>query len=189
VITTAMNNRIKTPTSRTARSGHDTLVSDRESRLESLIRQEHDNLRRFAFRLVSDDGDDVLQEAYLRVFRYWPRFDPSRGSPISWLYRIVYNEAVSDLRRKRRRPITSEKEAVSAGDAQMLANNRLDLAAALAELSPDHRAVVLLVDWLGFPYSEAAAILGVPEGTVSSRLNHARARVRANWRPMGTESR
>ncbi len=135
--------------------------------------------RRLAFRLLGDSGrmDDVLQEAYVRAFRALPRF---RGdsSLETWLYRIVYNACVDDLRRRR------EHETLEEWDDRLVATpaepeERLDLAAALASLPPELRAVVLLIDAEGLSYVEAATVLGAPAGTIASRLNRARAHLQA----------
>ena len=142
--------------------------------------QRHDLAhRRLAFRLLGDSGrmDDVLQEAYARAFRALPRF---RGdsSLETWLYRIVYNACVDDLRRRR------EHETLDEWDDRLAANRtdieeRLDLAAALASLPPELRAVVLLIDAEGLGYAEAADVLGVPPGTVASRLSRARSHLQS----------
>ena len=135
--------------------------------------------RRLAFRLLGDSGrmDDVLQEAYVRAFRALPRF---RGdsSLETWLYRIVYNACIDDLRRRR------EHETLEEWDDRLVAaptepEERLDLAAALASLPPELRAVVLLVDAEGLSYAEAADVLGAPAGTIASRLNRARSHLQA----------
>ena len=135
--------------------------------------------RRLAFRLLGDSGrmDDVLQEAYVRAFRALPRF---RGdsSLETWLYRIVHNACVDDLRRRR------EHETLEEWDDRLVATpaepeERLDLAAALASLPPELRAVVLLIDAEGLSYVEAATVLGAPAGTIASRLNRARAHLQA----------
>ncbi|MDX6482087.1 MAG: polymerase sigma-70 factor, subfamily [Gaiellaceae bacterium] len=130
--------------------------------------------RRLAFRLLGDGDrmDDVLQEAYTRAFRALPRF---RGdsSLETWLYRIVYNACVDDLRRHRAHETLDEwDERLAATPAET--DERLDLAAALASLPPELRAVVLLVDAEGLSYAEAADVLGAPAGTIASRLNRAR---------------
>jgi RNA polymerase sigma-70 factor (ECF subfamily) len=135
--------------------------------------------RRLAFRLLGDNGrmDDVLQEAYARAFRALPRF---RGdsSLETWLYRIVYNACIDDLRRRR------EHETLEEWDDRLVAaptapEERLDLAAALASLPPELRVVVLLVDAEGLSYAEASVVLGAPAGTIASRLNRARSHLQA----------
>ena len=151
---------------------------DADSFIE-LVKRDDVSHRRLAFRLLGDGDrmDDVLQEAYVRAFRALPRF---RGdsSLETWLYRIVYNACVDDLRRHR------EHETLEEWDERLVAaptepEERLDLAAALASLPPELRAVVLLVDAEGLSYAEAADVLGAPAGTIASRLNRARSHLQA----------
>jgi RNA polymerase sigma-70 factor (ECF subfamily) len=142
-----------------------------------LLRAADESHRRLAFRLLGDrqSMDDVLQEAYVRAFRALPQF---RGGSAfgTWLYRIVYNACLDELRRSRREVALGELPGEdSPGDIE----DRLDLEAALAALPPELRAVVLLVDAEGLSYDEAAEVLGVAPGTIGSRLNRARAALRA----------
>jgi RNA polymerase sigma-70 factor (ECF subfamily) len=147
------------------------------------IVKEHDRaLRSLAFRLLGNehDMDDALQDAYEKAFRALPGF---RGHAAvgTWLYRIVYTTCIDHLRRRRRvQPVEDVAEAQTAptDDPGDVIGRRQAVAAALAALSPEHRAVVLLVDHQGLDYGEAASILGVPLGTVGSRLSVARAAVR-----------
>src|SRR5262249_18666704 len=113
----------------------------------------------------------------VRAFRALPRF---RGdsSLETWLYRIVYNACIDDLRRRR------EHETLEEWDDRLTAapvdtEERLDLAAALASLPPELRAVVLLLDAEALSYAEASEILGAPAGTIASRLNRARSHLQA----------
>jgi RNA polymerase sigma-70 factor, ECF subfamily len=137
--------------------------------------------RRLAFRLLGDAHrmDDVLQEAYARAYRALPRF--RGGASLStWLYRIVYNACLDDLRRSgARKEVSLEEWRESGAERTDDLAERLDLEAALAALPIDLRAVVLLVDAEELSYDEAAEILGVPAGTVASRLNRARGALRA----------
>jgi RNA polymerase sigma-70 factor (ECF subfamily) len=147
-------------------------------------------LRRLAYRVLGDpDGmDDALQEAYVRAFRALPRFrgDARIGT---WLFRITYNACLDELARKRKVthvPLDELVEQASAGPKPGEAYGaRAELASAFAALSEDERAVVFLVDVEGFDYSGAAQILGVPVGTVASRLNRARGTLRSALRPVG----
>lgn len=151
----------------------------------ALVRAHDDRLRGLAYKLLGDPDrmDDALQEAYLRAFVSLPRF---RGEAAvgSWLYRIVYNACIDELRRGNRRPEpvdTSDaawdgpasrpdpESVVSAADATVRA---------LASLPVDQRVAVVLVDGEGFDNLTAARILGVAPGTVASRLARARARLR-----------
>jgi RNA polymerase sigma-70 factor (ECF subfamily) len=125
--------------------------------------------------------DDALQEAYLRAYRALPRF---RGEATfgTWLYRIAYNVCLEELARSQRvRLVPLEGATEPSGhqaDVAETVSARSGLALALAALPPEDRAVVLLVDAQGFDYRAAGEVLGVPEGTIASRLSRARASLR-----------
>jgi RNA polymerase sigma-70 factor, ECF subfamily len=148
-----------------------------------LIRHYDRGLRALAYRLLGDRDrmDDALQEAYVKAFRALPRF---RGESKlgTWLYRIAYNACLDELERSRRLvqlPLDDlgERAAPTIDPVEAAAAHR-DLEAALGSLSPEERAAVLLVDADGFDYRDAAEILGVPAGTIASRLNRARTALR-----------
>jgi RNA polymerase sigma-70 factor (ECF subfamily) len=149
----------------------------------AVIRHYDPGLRALAYRLLGDRDrmDDALQEAYVKAFRTLPRFrgDSRLGT---WLYRIVYNACVDEIERSRRVvQLPLEEETARAGtwaEPGEVVPRRRDLVDALAGLPPEDRAAVLLVDAQGFDYREAAGVLGIPEGTVASRLNRARATLR-----------
>lgn len=150
------------------------------SRFQGLIERHEPRLRRLAFGVLTDKSrvDDVLQEAFIRAFRKLPdRFENERQEA-AWLYRIVYRCCLNELRSTRRRrempaPV-DEEQAAPAGEP----SDSLWVASALAALPADQRAVVLLVDLLGFDYETAASILRAPRGTIAWRLNVARSRLR-----------
>lgn len=147
-----------------------------------LIRRDEPRLRALAFRLLGDrdEADDALQDAYVRAYRALGAF---RGdsSFSTWIYRITYNTCVDALRRRR---VSSSldsgwsEEPDTCPEPGQIASDRADLSAALAALPPGHRAAVLLVDAEGYGYEEASTILGVPVGTIASRLSRARASLR-----------
>ncbi|HEY3186891.1 MAG TPA: sigma-70 family RNA polymerase sigma factor [Solirubrobacteraceae bacterium] len=148
----------------------------------ALIERHDRSLRRLAFRLLGDRDrmDDALQEAYIRAFRSLPRFR-ARSAPATWLYRIVYNACIDELRRAHAQsaaPLDVAPEAASEQDVADLVVGRSALAEALAALPPEQRAAVLLVDGDGFDYRAAAEVLGVEVGTVASRLSRARSALR-----------
>jgi RNA polymerase sigma-70 factor, ECF subfamily len=151
--------------------------------------QPHDRaLRALAYRLVGDRDlmDDVLQEVYLKAFRALPSLR-GREALAGWLYRIVYNASMDMLRRRRKVPQVALDDLPErpdpAPDPAEVAAGRRDLAEALEALPPAMRAAVLLVDAEGLSYEEAGAIIGVPPGTVASRLSRARVVLR---RALGT---
>jgi len=142
--------------------------------------REHDRrLRALAYRMLGDRDrmDDVLQDAYTSAFRSYERFRGESGAG-TWLYRIVYNACLDDLRRRRPDPVRLEETDEVTADHADTAAHRADLASALASLRPEHRAAVLLVDADGFTYAEAARICDVQEGTIASRLSEARRALR-----------
>lgn len=156
----------------------------------AVLRHYDSRLRALAFRLLGDSDltDDVLQEAYVKAYRALPRF---RGEADlgTWLYRIAYNACMDELRRGRREDLPlemAERAASPGGDPGERAGEAAALSDALAALPAQDRAAVLLVDRDGLPYARAAEVLGVPAGTVASRLNRARAALRAALEEVGS---
>lgn len=170
---------------------------DRQAQRERFVEavREHDRgLRALAYRLLGDrdEMDDVLQESYLRAYRNLEAFrgDAALGT---WLYRITYNACMDRLRASRRERAFSLEECddhprdtVWDDDPATVSERRVDLASALAALAPEQRAAVILVDVQGYDYATTADILGIPAGTLASRLHSARAILR---RSLDLESR
>jgi len=151
-------------------------ASSPRRRFENLLDRHESRLRRVAYGMLGDANrvDDVLQEAFLKAYRKLPGAFDSVQAESAWLYRIVHNCCLDELRRRRRRPeVVGLVERAADTD-----HDSLVVAGALAQLNEQSRAVVLLVDLIGFDYETAAAALGVPRGTVASRLNSARAQLR-----------
>jgi RNA polymerase sigma-70 factor, ECF subfamily len=125
----------------------------------------------------ADDALDATQEALLLIARKIHTFD-GRARFTTWCYRVATNAALDEARRRNRRPLAtetlSEPVADGPGDDSRVAD-RLDLDAALGRLSPDYRAAVALRDIVGMDYAEIADVLGVPAGTVRSRISRGRA--------------
>lgn len=149
-----------------------------------IVRHYDDRLRALAFRLLEDRDamDDALQEAYVKAFRSLNSFK-GKSSLGTWLYRITYNSCIDELRRREKViPFTNrdgaDLEVSDPGDAMGAADIRADLASAMSALPPDQRAAVALVDAEGFTYDEASRVLGIPPGTVASRVSRARAALR-----------
>lgn len=148
-----------------------------------LIRLHDPRCRALAARLLGDahGTDDALQDAYCRGFTNLRGF---RGDAkfATWLFRIVYNSCM-DLHRARARlvPVAGEEiddlVAPLVDPAEVVERRHL-LRAALAGLSAEQRAAVVLVDLLGLDYQAAAGVLGVAVGTIGSRLSTARAALR-----------
>lgn len=118
------------------------------------------------------DADDAVQETLIRAWKALPRF---RGdaSFSTWLYRICLN-AISDQRARRARgggtPLDDVAEPADPRDAIVERELSGDLQRALAALDETYRTAVILYDVLGRSYAEIGDVLGVPEGTVKSRI-------------------
>jgi RNA polymerase sigma-70 factor, ECF subfamily len=127
----------------------------------------------------AEDAEDAVQATFVRAFRALPRF---RGdsAPRTWLYRIATNEALGLLRRRKPLPEWTE-EIPGAPDGAGAVVERLAVRAALARLSPEHRAVLVLRLWEELSYGEIAAVLGISLSAVKMRLNRAREQFRRQY--------
>ena len=170
------------------------LVQAREARDRARFEEEAlthaDQLYRIALRLTGSPtaAEDLVQEAYLRAFRSWRSFTPGTNLP-AWLATILRNVNLDAVRKQNRRP---KQESIDEQGDYYLYNrlseapeqpqdevlDRLGGAGAIvdsmADLPPAFREVVVLVDIGEFSYADAAGILGVPIGTVMSRLYRGR---------------
>ncbi|MFM7718200.1 MAG: sigma-70 family RNA polymerase sigma factor [Actinomycetota bacterium] len=143
------------------------------------------------------DAEDLLQETTLRAFRGFAGFEDGTNVR-AWLYRILTNTFINDYRRRQRQPVTiSEEEApewfvherLGPDGAEPSAEQEVldripdaDVTAALEALPDAFRIAVLLADVEGFSYREIAEMVGVPIGTVMSRLHRGRKALReALW--------
>jgi RNA polymerase sigma-70 factor (ECF subfamily) len=146
--------------------------------------------RYVAARIGAEAADDLAAETFLVAFRKRRTFDAARGAVRPWLYGIA-THLVSGHRRGLSRMLAAFRrlrppaEEVEAGPEDRVptkvdaANVRGPLAAALAGLSAGDRDVLLLIAVAGLSYEEVAESLGIPPGTVGSRLNRARKQVKA----------
>jgi len=129
--------------------------------------------------MTGDDADaaDACQEALMAIVRGLPRFD-GRSAFGTWAYRVTTNACLDELRRRRRRPEPGlpegAAEVASALDHEEASATRVDLDRALQSLPADYRAAVVLRDVCGLSYDEIAQTLGIPAGTVRSRIARGR---------------
>lgn len=149
-----------------------------------IVRRYRDRLWAVAIRTMGDPDEaaDALQDALISAMRHADSF---RGEALlsTWLHRIVVNACLDRLRRRAARPTVGlpddDHSPLVRADHDEYAERELaaDVHAALATLSHDQRAAVVLVDIEGYPVDEAAAMLDVPSGTVKSRCARARAKL------------
>lgn len=150
-----------------------------------LIKPAIPGLRRYANALVRNaaEADDLVQDCLERAVARWGQ-RRADGDTRSWLYSILHNLAVSRWRTLRRRGAMTTIETV---DPALLAEPpdqeqgiaRSDILRALDRLPEEYRAAILLVTVEELSYADAARVLGVPIGTVMSRLSRGRARLAA----------
>ncbi|MEU1148239.1 RNA polymerase sigma factor [Streptomyces sp. NPDC005863] len=148
-----------------------------------------DSVYRYAARRLGlEAAEDLMADTFITAFRQRHRYDPARADARAWLFGIATNLIGRHRRAEARRfkalarvpsPVPHEEPVADRAVARAgAAGVRMDLAAALAGLSARHRDVVLLVAWADLSYEEAAQALGVPVGTVRSRLHRARSALR-----------
>lgn len=161
--------------------------------LDSLLRRHQARLSALCRRLTGDpsDGADATQETMVRIVRSLARFD-GRATFVTWSHRVAVNVCLDELRRRRRRGVTVAFDESTAGPAPdgMAPVGRgsdvdgdpsggiaahLDVDRALRALPPEFRIPVVLRDLAGLSYAEIADELGVPIGTVRSRIARGRA--------------
>ncbi len=136
-----------------------------------------------------EDALDCAQEAMLRVWRALGSYR-KQASFTTWLYRVVTNTCLDSLRKKKIRPSISLDALTDMGfspqddsaDPSFHAEStarKQTLHESIRELQPDMRAALILRDVQGFSYEEVAAILDTPLGTIKSRINRAREKLRS----------
>jgi RNA polymerase sigma factor (sigma-70 family) len=165
-----------------------------EKEKQSIFNQEfmpHINaMYNFAYRLTldSDDAKDLLQDTYLKAYRFIDSFQQGTNAK-AWLFRILKNSFINDYRKKSKEPSKVDYQEVESYynsedvDRQITPDLRVEalqdmigdeISVALNSLDVDFRTVIILCDLEGFKYEEMAKILDIPIGTVRSRLHRAR---------------
>jgi RNA polymerase sigma-70 factor (ECF subfamily) len=149
---------------------------EREEAFNVLIGPRLDRAYGLAWHLLgrAADAEDACQEALLAAWSAWPKLrDPARFD--AWFDRILVNSCIEHLRRQARRPQVPLPEDADIADRDVFAGStELDaISQALGRLSPEHRATVVLRFWADLSTDAIAERLGVPPGTVRSRLHYA----------------
>ncbi|MFF5211862.1 RNA polymerase sigma factor [Streptosporangium sp. NPDC000396] len=157
-------------------------------RFAALFDRHADEIHRYAARRLDDvtTADDVTAETFLVAFRKRARYDLSKSDARPWLYGIASNLIAGHRRAEIRRLKALARQAPEPADgfeersAERVTADQLRpaLAAALAKLGSAERNLLLLVAWAELTYEEAAQALGIPVGTVRSRLSRTRTKIR-----------
>lgn len=155
-----------------------------EALLQSHTRKIYNLCYRFTGR--PSEAEDLTQEVFIKIFQTLKTFDAAQGTFPTWLARVARNHLVDHYRRTKKDRVTSSLEDEVGGMeekpsptvepvAQVESRERKELLQrALDRLSPDLREAVVLRDLQDLDYDEIAQVLGVPEGTVKSRINRGR---------------
>lgn len=162
---------------------------------ELLVRSHTRRVYAICYRFIGRDSEaqDLTQEVFLRLFRTLHSFRAGEGSFTVWLARMTRNLLIDNYRRTRNERVTDSiedqtysldsKAAAGRADAMLAGREASEiLQSALQKLSPDLRETVILRDLEELEYREIADTLGVPEGTVKSRLNRGRAELARHLR-------
>ena len=136
------------------------------------------NLRRYARALVGDreGADDLVQDTLERAVRKFHLWRP--GDLRAWLFSIMHNVFVNQLKARRIAPDMEVDDSFAAPTPGATRSDILDLQRALGTLAPEQREVVLLVALEDMSYADVSRALGIPMGTVMSRLSRGRERLR-----------
>lgn len=181
---------------RTVNADEDRLIRDcKEGRTEAfgeLVRRYQDRLFNTVYRLLDDaeDSRDVVQEAFISAYQNLASFKGDSRF-FTWLYRIAVNSAITHKRKQRGtlRLFRSGDSNAGTEPADASLSSRPDyhlevteeeqrIQEALSHLSPEHRTVLVMKDIDGEKYETMAEVLGVPIGTIRSRLHRARMELR-----------
>ena len=143
----------------------------------------------FAVRSLADPGlaEEAVQETFLRAWRAGERFDPQIGSLRTWLFAILRNVVIDLGRARAARPRVADggiEPSVEPFDEALLS---WQIEEAMRRIGDDHRRVLVETYYRGRPYAEVAEELGVPEGTVKSRVYYGLRALRVVLEEMGYE--
>ncbi len=147
-------------------------------------------LKTFAYYLTYNDNDanDLVQETYMKAFRFAEKFDKGTNAK-AWLFRILKNAYINDYRKKSKQPDRVDfEDVINYHKSDDVTDNKYlnlkeesieemmgdEITKAINSLPPEFRTVILLADIEDFSYKEISKIIGVPIGTVRSRLFRAR---------------
>jgi RNA polymerase sigma-70 factor, ECF subfamily len=171
-------------------------VSGDAAAWEEIVQRYHRRIYNICYRFAgsADDAQDLTQEVFIKMYRTLNTYDVERGAFMTWVTTMTRNLLVDHFRKHKQDRITDSLDAAPSEheDAQPLSDKIVDkgpapdshvqsaeaqtvVHEALQKLSPELREAVILRDLHDFSYTEVAAVLKVPEGTVKSRINRGRA--------------
>jgi RNA polymerase sigma-70 factor (ECF subfamily) len=126
--------------------------------------------------------EDVAQEVFLAAYKKLPSFDPARSSFSTWLFTIARNKSINAMKKRKIPSVSNPPENPDFSEpVDSLIRDELfiELDQALNSLSPSHRRALVLAEFENLPYEQIAQIEGVRIGTIKSRINRAKHRLRS----------
>lgn len=155
---------------------------------EELVHAYQSQVWRFLRHLLGDPSlaEDVTQETFIRVYRKLDTFR-SRSKFSTWVFSVARNAGIDALRSRQRRDHLFSAVAHTTREAVAGTDLGVEIDLALQSLSPRLREAFVLIEAVGLTYREAGGALGVPEGTVKSRVFHAREQL-VSWMTAGEEA-
>jgi RNA polymerase sigma-70 factor (ECF subfamily) len=165
---------------------------------EKLVRLHTRRIYNLCYRFTGhrNESEDLTQEVFLRVYRTLDSYQKEQGAFTTWMTRVTRNLLVDHYRRTKRDRVTDSLEdapqvEITPAPGRLPEQAALDselsdqVQRALARVSPELREAVILRDLQGFDYAEIQKVLGVPEGTVKSRINRGRIELAKRLEEMG----
>jgi RNA polymerase sigma-70 factor, ECF subfamily len=168
------------------------LRSADDTQVRSLYNAHARELYGFAFHALDDAdlAEEAVQETFLRAWRAWRRFDPDIASARTWLFAIIRNVIVDQMRSRNASRLVDHDVEAAVGGHEPIERALLSwqVEEALSRLSHDHREVLLRTYFQASPYEEVARELKIPVGTVKSRVYYALRALRLALEEMGWET-
>lgn len=157
------------------------LLGDEEALL-ALYRRHAPYVHALARRILRDgeEAKTVVQDTFLRIWRKAERFDPSLGTPRTWILTIAHRLALNALRRRRQELPLEDWDAPTEGVGSEGHLEKIWINQALQALDREERRLLELAYFQGYSHSELAVLLGWPLGTVKSRLRRALEKLKAH---------
>lgn len=169
-------------------------VRNTDTTLKSLYDDHYVRLLSYVNRILSDPhhAEDVVQETMLRAWQHADSLTPERGSVWGWLTRVAHNIAIDRIRARRARPTEVAESAGGSSDYDAdhadAVVNRVVMATMVSKLVPAHRSVLYEVYFADHTATKAASSLGIPPGTVKSRLHHALRNLKTTMEPRSPDT-
>ncbi len=159
------------------------LEGDTES-FRLLVQKYQKPIIRMIANLINDRHicEDVAQEVFLAAYKKLPSFDPARSSFSTWLFTITRNKSINAMKKKRVLSVSNPPENPDFSEpADSLIRDELfvKLDRALQSLNPGHKRALVMAEFENLPYEQIAQIEGVRIGTIKSRINRAKQRLRS----------